>query len=111
MNIGLHHIVRQYRKQDFISYLKASPWFKVFIDRAIYVIGIFSVCILVPQLVEIISSKSAEGVSLITWVGFFISSSFWLVYGLIHKEHPIVITNAGALLIDFMIIVSILMYR
>lgn len=111
MNIGLHHIVRQYRREDFLNYLKNSPLFKTFIDRVIYVVGIFSVLVLVPQLATILSTRSAEGVSILTWIGFFISSSFWLVYGLLHKEKPIIITNTGALIIDLMVIVSILIYQ
>lgn len=110
MNFGLHHIVDNYRTQDFIDYLKRTDWFKRFIDRFIYVIGIFSVSILVPQLYEILSTKSAEGVSLITWMGFFTSSTFWLIYGILHKVKPIIITNTGAIILHTMIILSIIAY-
>jgi uncharacterized protein with PQ loop repeat len=111
MNIGLHHIVKEYRSRDFVSYLKNTTWFKAFIDRIIYVVGIFSVCVLIPQLSTILTTKSAEGVSILTWIGFFTSSSFWLAYGLLHKEKPIIITNIGAMILDATIIVAILLYK
>ena|SRR5260221_9505150 len=111
MNIGLHHLVKVYRVGHPDPIIIPSSKFRSFVDHFIYVIGFFSVLILVPQLINILNLKNSEGVSLITWGGFLISSSFWLFYGIIHKEKPIILTNLGALVLDILIIAAIFYYH
>lgn len=111
MNIEIHHFIKKYSLKDGSTELVLNNKFRNFINSFIYLVGFFSVMILIPQLLQILISKDAKGVSLITWAGFFISSSFWLFYGLIHKEKPIILTNSFALIIDALVIVSILFYR
>lgn len=111
MNIGLHHLVKKYKIEQIPSEVILNNKFREFVNHFIYVVGFFSIIILLPQLLQILISKKAEGVSLLTWIGFFISSSFWLFYGIIHKEKPIILTNTFALAVDALVIASIIFYR
>ena len=110
MNIGLHHLVKKYKIGQLPSELISNNKFREFVNRFIYIVGFFSIIILLPQLLQILVSKNAKGVSLVTWVGFFISSSFWLFYGIIHREKPIILTNVLALAVDALVIASIIFY-
>lgn len=87
------------------------PGFQRFINKYIYVIGGFGVVVIVPQVWRIWMSQDIKGVSLITWVGFLVASFFWLFYGLVHKEKPLIFTNAAVCVLDLMIIVGILVHR
>lgn len=63
-------------------------------DGAIYAAGVVSPMMTLPQIWQIWEAQSAEGVSLITWSSYLFFSVLWLFYGVIHKEKPIIISNA-----------------
>ena len=81
------------------------------IDRAVYLIGIFGVIIYIPQLVKIWLEKSVTGLSLTSWIGIFIGSIIWLLYGIAHKQKPLVIINFLLAIIQFVIVVGIFYYN
>jgi len=64
----------------------------------------------VPQLYQIYSTKSAAGVSFYTWFLFAFFAIPWMIYGIVHKEKPIVISYALWILIDSAIVIGVLMY-
>jgi MtN3 and saliva related transmembrane protein len=65
------------------------------IDRVVTVVAFVGPLTSVPQIVEIwFVDKSAGGVSLITWLLFIVMAVIWLIYGVAHKQRPIVISNA-----------------
>ncbi len=80
-------------------------------DNLIYIITPLTVVIFIPQLLKIWIEKSTAGLSLLSWVGMLGGSLFWLVYGFIHKEKPMVFINIAVGIIQFLIVLGILMYR
>lgn len=110
MNIGLHHLVTEIKSLERQEIEDNKP-LKTFINRFIYFIGGFGVAVIIPQVTRIWFYKEADGVSLTTWGGFFIASVFWLIYGLIHKEKPIIYTNVFVCVLDLLIIVGIISHR
>ena len=81
------------------------------IDRLVLFIAFLAPLVEIPQLIKIYMDKSAADVSLITW-GLFVVFGFpWLVYGMIHKEKPVVILYSLWIIIDSIIVIGILMYR
>lgn len=88
--IGAHHAYRRNlhtHKKSQVSTLTRL------IDRCIYVIGLISVAANLPQLWDVWVSKNTSGVSVISWMGFFLGSIFWFGYGWLHKERPIMLIN------------------
>ncbi len=61
-----------------------------------------------PQAVEVFQGN-IEGVSVLTWASFIAFSVFFLVYGLVHKITPMVITNILWIVVDGSVVVGVLM--
>lgn len=107
VNIGLHHLLNKYkysRKDQIIS----NTTFTNFINKGVYCASIFGILIVLPQSLKIWLDKDTSGVSLITWSGFLVGSFFWLFYGIVHKEKPIIFTNIAGILMNLSIIIGLI---
>lgn len=109
MNIGIHHYIYKYKSLEVESLIN-NKRFKRFIDHSIYFAGIFGVLVIIPQIYKIWIEKDL-GVSLVTWVGFLFAALFWLFYGLIHKEKPIIFTNLAVISTDLMVVIGVLIFK
>lgn len=63
----------------------------------------------VPQVYDVWTKESVEGVSIGTWLGYAVGAGFWVAYGLIHKEKPLFIANFLLLIFDITIVVGVLL--
>jgi len=77
------------------------------VDKSIYVIAIFAVAANFPQFMNIWVEKNSAGVSIISWTGFLIGSFFWLWYGLLHKEMPIIFINFLLIIVQSAIVLGL----
>lgn len=107
---AIHHIQKRKR-----VYEKGEPFphpvrWKRFIDKAVYVVGIFGLVMAVPQVLKIWVDKNAAGVSVFPWIGYLVMSIFWLIYGLAHKEKPLILIYEFWILITSLIIIGTLAY-
>lgn len=91
--------------------LPAQSKFSLFIDKIIYPVGLLGPIMTLPQLFEVWLHKSAGELSLITWGGWMILSFIWLVYGILHKDKPIIISNLLWVAIEFGVSLAIVIYR
>lgn len=64
-----------------------------------------------PQLIRILQTHQAGGVSLASWIFFGVFEVIFLLYGLKHKIRPLVITQALWLVIDVAVVVAAAAYR
>lgn len=110
MNIGFHHLLYNYKNIGTNLIIK-SPAFKTFIDKGVYAAGILGVVVILPQALKIWVDNDTRGVSIITWMGFLFGASFWLFYGIIHKEKPIILTNLAVILADLTVISGLILAR
>ncbi|OGG20342.1 hypothetical protein A3D03_02220 [Candidatus Gottesmanbacteria bacterium RIFCSPHIGHO2_02_FULL_40_13] len=78
-------------------------------DKSVYLLVVAGITANIPQLTKIWGEKNTAGVSLITWLGFLTGSLFWLSYGLIHKEKPIIISNFFFVLIQLFIVLGLIL--
>lgn len=76
----------------------------------IYVIGVFGPIMTIPQLITIWVEKNASGVSVISWSAYMVVAIFWLIYGIMHKEKPIIVTYILWLVLEILIVIGILLY-
>ena len=60
---------------------------------------------------KIIKNKKAKDVSLMTYLIFFIGSFIWLIYGVILKELPIVISFIIGVIGSFLVLVLYSRFR
>jgi uncharacterized protein with PQ loop repeat len=80
------------------------------IEKLAYVAGIASPIATLPQLFQIWISQNASGISLITWVSYLLIVTIMTLYGIIHKEKPLIIMYSSLVIIDLLIIVGIIIY-
>ena len=58
-----------------------------------YSASITSICITLPQTYKIIQTKSADDLSYFSIIISLISYILWIVYGILIKDYPIIITD------------------
>lgn len=58
-------------------------------------------------MVEVMNGN-IEGVSLVSWIGFIAFSSFFFIYGLVHRIKPIIITNFLWIVIDAAVVITVI---
>ena len=78
-----------------------------FLDMCIYTTAILAPLMTIPQLYEIWVRKNFEGVSLLTWSSYLFFAIIWLVYGLVKKDRPIVISNILWIAVEALVVIGI----
>ena len=73
---------------------------------ALRVIAVLSMLMTIPQVVSV-WSKTADGVSLASWLGYLGASVAWLVYGVQKRDATICLTYTGWVFLDLAIVVGI----
>ncbi len=107
---GLHHFHKRKRIHQKHEPYPHPDKFKRFMDKAILFVCIAAPLMTLPQVFKIWVQQNAAGVSVVSWAAYFVFAIFWLIYGVLHKEKPIIITNTIWLFLDVLIVVGTLMY-
>lgn len=105
----LHHKIHRKRKELGKPDIHSKKW-KNFIDRCVYVVASIGIIMTIPQAVKIFAIKDATSVSLISWLSYIASASFWVLYGVAHKEKLIIFINIGWVIVELVVVVGILIY-
>lgn len=82
----------------------------LWIDKIIYIFGVAGPILTLPQVYKIWAYKTAGGVSAFSWGALAVSSVFWLVYGFIHKDKPIIFTYTLWVVINFLVMLGAIIY-
>ena len=87
----LHHLhLRKRIHQNLEQYPHPDKW-KNFLDKLIYLVGVSGPIMTLPQLYKIWIEQNASGVSLVSWSWYLIIAFIWSLYGIVHKEKPIIV--------------------
>ncbi len=108
--MGLHHFHTHYRLPDKNSPLLNNPRVQSMINKSVFALAVLNILVTIPQIMKIWIGREAEGVSLITWSGYAIGSTFWLLYGLLHKDKAIIFGSAGGVVVNSSIVVGVLLF-
>jgi MtN3 and saliva related transmembrane protein len=111
MNQGLHHLTTRERVYKNLEPYPHPDKAKRIYDEVIYLVGIVSPFVILPQAINVWVYRQTEGISIITWALLGVASSMWLVYGIIHKEKPIIVTNVLLMLFNFSIALGVVLMR
>jgi uncharacterized protein with PQ loop repeat len=84
-------------------------WEKWF-DLSITYGGLLGSLVTIPQVIEIWSKQSADGVSLLTWGGMCIGNTLWLVYGIVHQEKPLMYAYVCAVPLSLAVVVGAFLF-
>lgn len=78
------------------------------LDRLTYVFGVLLPLFTLPQVYNVLILGETEGVSIITWGFYLISSSLFATFGFIHKEKLLIITYVPFVIVEILIIVGLI---
>lgn len=93
MSDGLHHLhARKRLYKSLAPYPHPEAW-KRYFDYLMYGVAIFSPVALLPQVFHLFKTQDASGLSLPTWILLGCLNILWLMYGIIHRETPLIISN------------------
>ena len=90
-------------------YPARSVWKRV-LDRVVFAAGIIGPVVTIPQLALIYVGHNAAGVSAVSWFGWAILDIPWILYGLVHKERPILVTYSLWLVINLAVAAGAVLY-
>lgn len=111
MDHGLHHLHSRKRiYKNLEPYPHPSAWAR-FVDRTMYVIGIGAPLVLIPQIAEVWVDRNVGGISIFTWSAFAVINVFWLVYGSLHKEKPLIISSGLLIVLNFAVAFGVVLFR
>lgn len=80
------------------------------IDRAMYIIGLIGPMATLPQIWSIYSSKSAAGISVLSWVFYLVTALTSLAYSVAHKLKPLILGNLFWIFVHLIVIYGCLKY-
>ncbi len=81
------------------------------VDRMMAVAAIIHPLTALPQVYKIYSTHNVTGISLWTWLGFMVLGTIFLLYGIVHKIKPFIMTQLLWFVIDFMIVIGVIIYN
>jgi uncharacterized protein with PQ loop repeat len=89
----------------------AKPKQRVFsIDVLAYIVSMLSLLFTVDQVRIIWVEHHPSGVSFLSWALYTISALVWFIYGVVHKDKVIVITNFLWFLFSLLVVVGVVVY-
>lgn len=107
---ALHHQSLRKRvhskRQKYPHPNKFIAWF----DKLIILVGILNAVATIPQVLQIWIGQDASGVSVVSWSYYAFGSVMFLLYGIIHKEIPIIVNYSAAMVLYILIVLGTLMY-
>ncbi|HSB47592.1 MAG TPA: PQ-loop domain-containing transporter [Candidatus Bilamarchaeum sp.] len=107
---GIHHLHKRKRIHELNQpYPHPDKWMNR-LDSLVFIVAFFSVLMTVPQAFQIWTTHSAAGVSLASWGAYSLSSMFWVIYGIAHREKMIVAVYALFALLNLSVVAGILVY-
>lgn len=81
-----------------------------FLDNTCLVFSVLMPATTIPQIWTIFRYQQVEGLSLVMWILYTIGVIPFLIYGIVHKEKPLIVLNILWLIAQITIITGILIY-
>lgn len=61
-----------------------------------------------PQLISVLTADNLEGVSMVTWTFYTLQAGIFAVFGIKHKEKPLIITYIPLFIIELCIVLVLI---
>jgi uncharacterized protein with PQ loop repeat len=108
--VGIHHIYRRKRIHHKLENYPHEDKRIHFLDKFLIFIAIVGPLIALPQIFQIFTLKSAEGVSSLSWGLYALFNVPWFIYGIVHKDKPIRISYLLSFIANITVLVGSLIY-
>lgn len=106
MPLIIHQHKRQIKEDSFPSKKPA----KRFLDNLVIWLGIGNIIATLPQVIQIFANEDASGVSSISWGYYTVFYTVLVIYGIVYKAKPLIITYSGGVILFAIIFVGSLIY-
>lgn len=107
---GLHHLHVRKRLYKHLSPYPAPTLWKRWFDYTMYGVAVLSPITFIPQIIQLYTVQDASGLSLVTWVFANVINVLWLLYGILHKELPLIFAGSVWSLLNAAMLYGILIY-
>lgn len=107
---GFHHLRARARVTKGLESFPSRNKWKRFLDYLMYAVGIFAPLALLPQIIQLYTTKSSAGMALSTWCLFVLINLLWATYGAVHNDKHIFFANLFMALFNGVVVVGVLMY-
>lgn len=105
-----HHLSLRRRFYKNLEPLPHPEFKKRLFDQFVFWVAFFGPFFTLPQVWEIYSQANASSVSAFSWFAYFLFSIIWLIYGLVHKERPIILANFLGLIFNGLVVIGVILY-
>jgi MtN3 and saliva related transmembrane protein len=79
------------------------------------IIGLFAgICVtvsVIPQIIKVWRTKKVKQISLLTFSVLTFGIAIWVVYGILKKDFPIIITNSVSLCLNLIMVYFLIYYE
>ncbi|MAG39430.1 hypothetical protein CMI41_00470 [Candidatus Pacearchaeota archaeon] len=107
---GLHHISKRKRVKKLLQdYPHPKFWVRL-LDRFLIIVAFVGPMMMIPQLWQIYFYKSAGDIAVLSWLTLAALNIPWMMYGIVHKERPIVLAYFLWFLVNMSVAVGALIY-
>ena len=107
---GIHHLHLRKRLSRALEPYPARTFWKRLLDKTVYVVGVIGPVMTIPQIVLIYVGRDASGIAPISWLAWALLDIPWIIYGLVHREFPIVITYTLWFVCNMLVFIGALLY-
>lgn len=83
---------------------------KKFIDRIIVFAAVLEPMFVLPQAIQIFRERSADGVSILTWLGLSVLTGIWVWYAYVHKEKMVLLYQSLFFTFNMLVIIGAVVY-
>jgi len=104
-----HQHIRKMIHKKFEKYPHPDK-LKNIVDKLVYLAGFFGLVMTIPQITKIWVEKIAAGVSVISWASYMVIAAVMIMYGIVHKEKPLIIIYILWMICYVFIVVGALIY-
>ena len=108
MKDGTYHMFKK-RKTEKSKKISNKKFIK-YLDKFLMVVAITGPLMDLPQIFKIYYFKNAAGVSLLSWTLYAIFDIPWIIYGIVHKDKPIVVAYLCWMITNLFVIAGTLIY-
>ena len=107
---GFHHLRKRMRMTQGLEPFPARSMPVRVLDYVMYAVGFLAPLALLPQILQIYTTKSSIGVSLLTWVLLTIANILLTNYAMVHKDRHILFASGLMIVFQITIVVGLLIY-
>ena len=105
-----HHLHLRKRVYSLAEPYPAKTSFKRILDKVVYLVGIVGPIMTIPQIWVIFVGRDATGVAPISWLTWALLDIPWILYGIAHRERPIVMTYTLWLICNVLVFIGAVLY-